>query len=214
MPVQEAKTSHISVPKPGLKITSVSFEKGVTSWSGLPAGHRPEVAIVGRSNVGKSSLINLLLERKNVARTSNKPGKTREINYYNVNDALYLVDLPGLGYARTPQRVRARWKALIGDYLTEREQLAAIVHLIDSRHPPTNVDEQILDLVRGGPVPYVIALTKTDKLSQSGRAKAVREVDKALARRGMEAIVVQTSSQAKRGREALWEAIIPLVSTI
>lgn len=186
------------------------FVKGVTQWENLLRDGRPEVAFIGRSNVGKSSLLNMLLNRKNLARTSGKPGKTREFNYYLVGDELYFVDLPGYGYAKTSKRERERWGQFIGRYLAERMELRVAFHLIDSRHPPQQMDEDVMALMRGSPVPYVIALTKTDKLSGNGRTKAVRRVQEVLERGAMEVPIVLTSAEDRRGRDEMWEWITSL----
>ncbi len=192
--------------------SDVRFFKGAARWGQLPEDGRPEVAFIGRSNVGKSSLLNLLAGRRALARTSRTPGKTREFNYYLVDDAFYLVDLPGYGYARTARTERERWGKFIGRYLTERRPLRLVVHLIDSRHPPTAQDRDVMALMRGRPVPYLIALTKTDKLSGNQRVQSVKAVEAVLAELAMEVPVVLTSARDRRGREELigWiESLIP-----
>lgn len=192
-------------------IRSVEFVRGAASWSGLIDDGRPEVAFIGRSNVGKSSLLNMLVGRKAIARTSNTPGKTRELNFYLVDDAFYLVDLPGFGYAKVSKTERARWGALIGRYLTEREPLRLALHLVDSRHPPTTLDEDVMDLMRGSPVPYLIVLTKADKLSANKQRQSIIQTERALRARGLEAPVVLTSAQTKAGREEIWDWIRTMV---
>lgn len=180
------------------------FVKGAARWEHLPDDGRPEVAFIGRSNVGKSSLLNMMLERKELARTSGTPGKTQQINFFLVEERLYFVDLPGYGYAKVARQERERWGRLIGRYLTERVPLRLAIHLIDSRHPPTGLDRDVIDLMRGSPVPYVIALTKTDKLSGNGRAKSKQQVERLLAGVGLEVPVVLTSASEGRGRDELW----------
>ena len=171
----------------------------------LPSTELPEIAFAGRSNVGKSSLINMLLRRKNLARTSGQPGKTQQLNYYLIDEAFHLVDLPGYGYARVSRTQREAWVRLIGKYLETREQLKALVHLIDSRHEPTELDLMVMDFIRGRALPCMIALTKTDKLSGNGRARATRNVQRALEDRAMELPVVLTSAEKGRGRDELWD---------
>lgn len=188
-----------------MKVRSAEFVTGAVSLGGFPDEPLPEVAFAGRSNVGKSSLINALLERKNLARTSGRPGKTQQLNFYLVNGAFYLVDLPGYGYAQVSRTQRTAWTRLIGTYLEQRKQLRALVHLIDSRHAPTELDRQVMDFMRGGTLPYLIALTKTDKLSGNGRTKARAVVERTLAERTMEVPLVLTSAQDGRGRAELWE---------
>jgi GTP-binding protein len=190
-----------------MEIKSVQFVKGVVGWQDLPDDGRPEVAFIGRSNVGKSSLVNMLVGRRALAHTSGTPGKTRQFNYYIVNEAFYLVDVPGYGYAKTARTERERWGRFIGRYLTERPPLRAVFHLIDSRHAPTAQDEDILALMRASPVPYVIALTKTDKLSGNQRARSAAALDKVLRRAALEVPVVFTSAVDKRGRGELLEWI-------
>lgn len=196
-----------------MKITAAEFIKSVGRWEDLPSGGRAEVAFVGRSNVGKSSLINMLLHRKKLAHTSARPGKTRTLNYYLVNGRFYLVDLPGYGYAKAPRKERERWQQLIGRYLTERQPLQLIVHLIDSRHPPMEIDEEVFTLVSGQRVPYLAALTKADKLSGNKRQQSVRLVEEALRRHGLEAPIVPTSAKTGRGRGELLARINSLAGT-
>ena len=189
-----------------LDIQEVRFVKSAARWQDLPDDGRPEVAFIGRSNVGKSSLLNMVVGRRALARTSNTPGKTRLFNYYQVND-LYIVDLPGYGYAKVARTERARWAALIGRYLTERVPLRGVFHLVDSRHPPTRLDHDIIDLMRRSPVPYVIALTKTDKLSGNQRVKSLRTVETTLQEVGLEVPIILTSAEDGRGREELLQWI-------
>ncbi len=184
-------------------IREIQFVKGATRWEHLPTDGLPEVAFVGRSNVGKSSLLNMLAGRVKLARTSGTPGKTQEFNYYRVNGRLYFVDLPGYGYAKIARTQRSRWGRFIGRYLTEREPLRVVFHLIDSRHPPTELDRDVMALLRGGDVPYILVLTKTDKLSGNGRARSRATLEKVLKQAAMEAPIILTSAKKKQGREAL-----------
>jgi GTP-binding protein len=178
---------------------TAEFVKGCAKWEQLPRDGTPEVAFVGRSNVGKSSLLNKLVKRKKLAYTSKTPGKTREFNFFRIDNRFYLVDLPGFGYAKVPKAERNRWAALLGRYLTEREPLRAVVHLIDSRHPPMESDEDVIDFLRGGDVPHLLALTKADKLSGNQRAQSVRRVEDLLASVGLELPIVLTSAKTGRG---------------
>jgi len=184
-----------------MTIKDARFVLGVTKWSGLPEDGIPELAFMGRSNVGKSSLINMVVARRSLARTSGTPGKTREFNYYQVNDCFYLVDLPGFGYAKVSRTQREGWQRFIAHYLTERVPLRGIFHLIDSRHPPTALDREVMLLTRESAAPYIILLTKSDKLSGNHRYKSVADVHKVLREARREAAVVLTSSVDKRGRE-------------
>ena len=184
-------------------IKDIQFIKGATRWEHLPTDGLPEVAFVGRSNVGKSSLLNMVAGRTKLARTSGTPGKTQEFNYYKVNGRLYFVDLPGYGYAKIARTQRSRWGRLIGRYLTEREPLRAVFHLIDSRHPPTELDRDVMAVMRGGDVPYLIVLTKTDKLSGNGRARSRAALEQVLAQAALEAPVIFSSAKKKQGRAEL-----------
>ena len=186
-----------------MTIRDVKFVKGATGWDSLPRDGRPEVAFIGRSNVGKSSLLNMLVGRRNIARTSGTPGKTQEFNFYLINERVYFVDLPGFGYARVSRTVRERWGRFIGEYLTEREPLKLVVHLVDGRHEPTRLDKDIIELMRGGHTPYVIALTKTDKLSGNQRPQSEKRVRKVLEGYAMEVPVILTSAVDQRGKKEL-----------
>lgn len=190
----------------------VQFVKGAARWQDLPDDDRPEVAFIGRSNVGKSSLINMILERRNLARTSGTPGKTQQFNYYLVRDAFYFVDLPGYGYAKIARTERERWMRMIGRYLTEREPLRIVFHLIDGRHAPTAFDREIIGFMKGSPVPYIICLTKTDKLSGNERAKSAATTSRVLLEMGLEVPVILTSAETGRGRKEIWDWIDSLIA--
>jgi len=190
--------------------TEAQFIKGVVDWEGMPRDGRPEVAFIGRSNVGKSSLLNALIRRKSLARTSKKPGKTREFNYYLIGNRCYFVDLPGFGFAKVPQAQRDRWAQLIERYLNDRMPLRAVVHLIDSRHPPMEQDEDVMAFMKGGDVPYLIALTKADKLSNNQRQQSIARTKKVLANMGLDVPIIATSSETKRGVNELWQWITAL----
>lgn len=184
-----------------MDIRSANFILGAVSTSGMPKDRRAEVAFVGRSNVGKSSLINMLLGRKKLARTSGTPGKTQEVNFYLVNESFYFVDLPGFGYARASKKSRAKWQKLIGQYVTTREPLRIVFQLIDSRHAPTELDREVMLLLNESPAARVVLLTKGDKLSGNERAKSVARAQEALAAFHLELPVILTSAQTKRGRK-------------
>lgn len=186
-----------------MKINQVTFILGATSLGNMPDEPVPEVAFVGRSNVGKSSLINRLLQRKSLARISRTPGKTQEINFFLVNSAFHIVDLPGFGYARVSKARRARWHKLIGSYLCQRSQLRVVFQLIDSRHPPTRLDRELMFLMTESGAEHVILLTKSDKISGNERSKSIARVEKVLASIGKENPVILTSAKDGRGRDAI-----------
>lgn len=195
-----------------LRVTNAEFIKGAVRWDDLPDDGRPEVAFIGRSNVGKSSLLNTVVGRRALARTSGTPGKTQQFNFYLIDGRIYLVDLPGYGYARISRKQRERWGRFIGKYLTEREALRLVYHLVDSRHAPTDLDRDVMQLMRGSDVPYVIALTKSDKLSGNERTRSVGRVTEVLAGYGMEVPVILTSSKTGRGLEEMMDWISAVVT--
>jgi GTP-binding protein len=154
-----------------VKITSAEFLQGVADLHQLPKNELKEVLFIGRSNVGKSSLLNKMCNRKSLARSSNTPGKTREINYYIVNNHFYFVDLPGYGYAKVPEQMRAGWKRLIEDFLKRGRPIALGMQLIDSRQEPTPLDLMMMDWLEYYEIPYLLVLTKSDKLPVSKLSK-------------------------------------------
>lgn len=182
----------------------VTFVKGVVAMSGLPPADRLEVCFAGRSNVGKSSLINALTGRKTLARASNTPGRTQEINYFALGEERYLVDLPGYGYAEAPVAVVARWQALLKQYLSGRVTLRRAFVLIDARHGVKAVDEEILKLLDRSAVTFQAVLTKVDKINRTERAAVIEQVKGALAKHpAAYPEIVVTSSEKGEGIETL-----------
>lgn len=171
-----------------------------------PTEGYPEVAFAGRSNVGKSSLINTLVNRRSLARTSSTPGKTRTINFYNINDAIYLVDLPGYGYAKVSKEEKKKWSGMIEGYLNNRQELKTVILLVDIRHEPTNDDKLMLEWMRNSGKDVVVVATKADKLSKNEMMKHVPMVKKALKLTPNDKFIA-FSSQTKQGKEELWEII-------
>jgi len=177
---------------------------GITSK--LPENTRPEVAFAGKSNVGKSSLINGLVNRKALARTSSQPGKTQTINFYNVNDAIYFVDLPGYGYAQANENVKAQWGKMIEDYLHRSKQLKEVFLLIDIRHAPSENDRIMYGWIkRNGYNPIIIA-TKLDKINRSQIQKHVKMLRTGLGLQ-KDDILIPFSAETKQGREEIWALI-------
>lgn len=191
-------------------IKNVSLETVCGITSKLPANSRPEVAFAGKSNVGKSSLINALMNRKSLARTSAQPGKTQTINFYNINDEIYFVDLPGYGYARASESVKAQWGRMIERYLHTSKQLRTVFLLIDIRHDPGENDRIMYDWIRRQGYQPVIIATKADKLKRSQLAKMTQAIRTGL-QAGQDTTIIPFSAETKQGREeiyALLDAIL------
>lgn len=170
---------------------------------GYPILGYPEIALAGRSNVGKSSLINRMLNRKALARTSGTPGKTRTINFYNVNDILHIVDLPGYGYAKVSKVEKEKWGRIIETYLHERTELKMLVQLVDIRHEPTSDDKLMFNWIKQTNLPAVIVATKADKISKNDQFKNISIVKKALGATSEDKFVL-FSSETGQGRDELW----------
>ena len=162
-------------------IKSVNLETVCGITSKIPDNQLSEFAFAGKSNVGKSSLINALMNRKSYARTSSQPGKTQTINFYNINDEVYLVDLPGYGYAKVSREEKRRWGSLIEGYLQADRDLRLVLQLIDMRHPPTADDRLMIDFLTEAEIPFVLVLTKSDKLNQSQRRERLAALEEELA---------------------------------
>lgn len=192
------------------KIHNIEFLLSAASAKQFPEPTLPEIAFVGRSNVGKSSLINTLLGRRNLARTSNTPGKTRLLNFFDIEEQLRFVDLPGYGFARVSKTERADWIRLINDYLQQRENLHGLVQLLDIRHNPTKEDQEMWEWAGAARVPIVWALTKADKLSGNKRRAAVETIRKRLGLPNTE-MLIPFSAVDRTGVEKIWEAIFDLV---
>ncbi len=175
-----------------------------------PAPLYPELAFVGRSNVGKSSLINSLLNRKKLVKTSQTPGKTQEINFFKVNDDLIFADLPGYGFAKVPAPVRNRWKKMIESYLLKRKSLVAVVLIVDVRRSPSPLDIDLQHWLPACAVEYIMVATKADKLSQSEIDKQVRKINGTFFGK-LEGGAILYSSKSGRGKKELWSRILSQV---
>jgi GTP-binding protein len=193
-----------------MKIQSAEFITSVYPQGKYPARRYPEVAFAGRSNVGKSSLINTLVNRKGLAKTSASPGKTQSINFYLINQSLCLVDLPGYGYAKVPHKVRKQWSPLIEEYCRNRENLCGVVVIIDARVGPTPLDLSLIGWLKGILVPSLFTITKIDKLSKNKVAKALQQAAQTLSIAPDE--IVPFSAHTGEGKKQLWQEIITIIN--
>lgn len=194
-----------------MKVTEARFVKSAMDPKDYPRDRRPEVAFVGRSNVGKSSLLNVLLNKKGLAKTSGTPGKTQTLNFFDVNGKIYFVDLPGYGFAKVPLSVKEHWNRVMGDYLRERDMLRMVVLLVDARHKPTELDQQMLTMLEEAEVPTLITATKFDKLKQTERRKNLKRIRETF---GLDedAMVVPFSATTGDGKEELWGIVDEVVA--
>ncbi|MCD7835886.1 MAG: ribosome biogenesis GTP-binding protein YihA/YsxC [Lachnospiraceae bacterium] len=187
-------------------IKNVNLETVCGITSRLPDNIHPEAAFAGKSNVGKSSLINALMNRKSLARTSAQPGKTQTINYYNINDEIYFVDLPGYGYANANEKVKAQWGKMIEKYLHTSRQLKQVFLLIDIRHQPSSNDVMMYGWIKAQGYQPVIIATKLDKIKKSQLQKQISLIRTALGA-GADTIIIPFSAQTKQGREEIYELL-------
>lgn len=187
-----------------IKTATLETVCGITS--DLPRNQLPEVAFSGRSNVGKSSLINTVLSRKALARTSSVPGKTQTLNFYNINNAIYLVDLPGYGYTEASKKVNEKWGKMIERYLRESEMLQAIFLLVDMRHAPTKLDIAMAETIRFLELQLIVIATKSDKLKTNERKKNISLIEKTLSMRADD-ILIPFSSVTKEGKEEVLDLL-------
>ena len=189
-----------------MKILSAEFILSATEPLHYPPPLLPEIAFAGRSNIGKSSLINVLLQRRGLARTSNTPGRTQEINFFRVNRRLLLTDLPGYGYARVPEAVRKRWGPMIETYLKQRENLRLVVLILDVRRDPSDEDLRLIEWLLFYGLPFLVVLTKIDKITRSEWERRQRRIGEALG--PTSAIpLVSFSARTGAGRDCLWREI-------
>lgn len=191
-----------------MRVFTADFLCSADQQRDYPSSDKPEVAFAGRSNVGKSSMINALLGRKNLVRTSKTPGLTRKINFFLINDVLVFVDLPGYGYAAVPLEMRKKWGPMVETYLLGRNQLAGVVVIMDSRREPTDFDRTLIDFLKTNSVPFVIALSKIDKLNNAQSAAQVRAVRSIF---GDGFPVVAFSATTGAGKNELWKAVRYLI---
>lgn len=182
------------------EIRLAEFVAGAVGHSGFPRGATPEVAFAGRSNVGKSSLINLLVRKRDLARTSNTPGRTQQINFFRINDRWHYVDLPGYGFAKAPRAEMEKWRQMIEEYLEDNERLRLVVVLLDARRDPSPLDDRLIDFLNQKRIPTQIVLTKCDKLTTSALAKTRRAISNHYSLPA-DCQVIATAAAKGKGRE-------------
>ncbi|MEX1161443.1 MAG: ribosome biogenesis GTP-binding protein YihA/YsxC [Balneolaceae bacterium] len=188
------------------------FITSATKLEECPPQNLPEICFAGRSNVGKSSLINTLLNKKNIARTSNVPGKTQQMNYYQVGEECFFVDLPGYGFAKVPKKERERWGRSIREYLMERESLRLILQVIDSRHDPSALDEDFFYWMALNQKPFCVLMSKADKLSNNKLAQSKAKVKSILADMNIEVPVLTYSCTSRKGIPEIQQLILDFVN--
>lgn len=189
-----------------MKVHNAEIVISAVSPKQYPETKIPEIALAGRSNVGKSSFINTLIDRKNLARTSGKPGKTQTLNFYLIQEAFHFVDVPGYGYAKVSKTERVKWGQMIETYLTQREQLKAVISLVDVRHSPSQEDIQMYGFLKYYQIPVIVVATKVDKIPRGKRNKHESVIKKALNFDPSDDFIL-FSSETKEGKEEAWEAI-------
>ncbi|RNB90526.1 YihA family ribosome biogenesis GTP-binding protein [Brevibacillus fluminis] len=190
-----------------MKITSAEFITSAVAANQYPTDGLPEIALVGRSNVGKSSLLNKMMNRKALARTSSKPGKTQTLNYFLVNKSIYLVDFPGYGYAKVAKSIKETWGKMIQTYLAKREELRFMVQLVDIRHAPSKDDVAMYAWSKEIGIPVVVVATKADKIARGRWQQHTKIIRETMNVRGGDPILV-FSSETGQGRDELWQEII------
>ena len=195
-----------------MKVKSASYIGSAVKKEQYPSEGKPEVAFVGRSNVGKSSLINTLVNRRGLVKTSGKPGKTRMINFFDVNGELNMVDLPGYGYAAVSKSMKEEWARLIEGYLKERQELQLVVQLIDIRHEPTVLDVQMYSWLQSSGVSYLLVATKADKIAKGKRMNHLTSIRKKLALPS-DLKVISFSSVSGEGKAEIWKVIMDNIET-
>lgn len=189
-----------------MKIASAEFIKSAVWPPQYPPATLPEIAFVGRSNVGKSSLMNTLVGRKQLAKTSQTPGRTQLINFFSINKAMFFVDLPGYGFARVPRSVKKDWGDMIETYLRERQNLAMVIFILDIRRDPSDDDLSLLDWLEYYRIPFTVVLTKSDKLSNNQAIGRKRMIEKLLGENTQQETML-FSTKTQKGREELWKMI-------
>ncbi|WP_028778947.1 ribosome biogenesis GTP-binding protein YihA/YsxC [Shimazuella kribbensis] len=185
-----------------MKITQVEFMTSAVVPDQYPTENRPEIALSGRSNVGKSSLINCLVNRKNIARTSSRPGKTQTINFFLVNEDIVFADVPGYGFAKVSKKIRESWGKMMDAYFTTRENLVSVVQIVDLRHPPSKDDQNMYQFLKDYRIPVIVAATKADKLPRSKWHKHLKQVKEVLQMDSSDTLIL-FSSETRMGKDEL-----------
>lgn len=194
-----------------MQIKKAEFVSSFVDIKSLPQDKLPEIALVGRSNVGKSSLINKVVNRKNLAKSSSTPGKTRMLNYYIINDTWYMVDLPGYGFAKVSKTEREKWGKMIEKYLSSREQLRGVIQLLDIRHPPSDNDILMKEWMEHHELPILLVATKTDKVSRNEKQKNLAVIKKTL-QLNQEQSLITFSAQSGEGVDEVKTALAEILS--
>lgn len=193
-----------------MKVTEAEITISAVGPKQYPQDARPEIALAGRSNVGKSSLINRLINRKSLARTSSKPGKTQTLNFYLINQSFYFVDLPGYGFAKVSKQAQAEWGRMIEHYLSVRQNLKCVIQLVDLRHPPSENDVIMFQWLKHYDIPIIIAATKADKISRGKRPQHAKAIGQQL-QAGPDEPLVIFSAESGEGKDVLWGHLMPFL---
>lgn len=189
-----------------MKVNNAEFIISAVSPKQYPPDQLPEIALAGRSNVGKSSFINRLINRKNLVRTSSKPGKTQTLNFYLINEMLHFVDVPGYGYAKVSKTEREKWGRMLEEYFETRGPLKAVVLVVDIRHEPSREDKQMVEYINHLDIPLIIIATKMDKISKNKRARAINQMEKTFAQYE-NLTIIPFSSETGENKDKAWSAI-------
>ncbi|MBU8905072.1 ribosome biogenesis GTP-binding protein YihA/YsxC [Desertibacillus haloalkaliphilus] len=189
-----------------MKVTKAELVTSAVKPEHYPKTHLPEIALAGRSNVGKSSFINKMVNRKNLARTSQKPGKTQLLNFFTINDVLHFVDVPGYGFAKVSKKEKEAWGTMIETYIQEREQLKAVVLIIDIRHKPSKDDELMYDWLKHFEIPVILVATKADKVPKGKWQKQLKQIKESLEKDPEDPLLL-FSSETAEGKDKIWKTI-------
>ncbi|MBO1002624.1 ribosome biogenesis GTP-binding protein YihA/YsxC [Pseudogracilibacillus auburnensis] len=188
-----------------MKVTKANIEISAVSGAQYPKTNLPEIALAGRSNVGKSSFINRIIGRKNLVRTSSKPGKTRTLNFYIINDLFYFVDVPGYGYAKVSKSEREKWGRMMEEYFETRDQLRVVILIVDIRHKPTREDIQMYEYITYLEIPLIIIATKLDKVPKNKRTQHIKQIKTTFTNE--QVTIIPFSAETSENKELVWKEI-------